>query len=69
MIPGKKINEAISEDVIVVKSMIPNLFNTADLQVIRTKEAKQEVVAPPKIVEPMFLKAYSILCFLKVSRA
>ena len=57
IMPGKNIKEAMREDITVVRRRIPNLFKTADLQEIRTKEAKQEVVAPPRMVDPMFLKA------------
>ena len=57
MIPGKKIREAMMEDIIVVSSKMPNLFKVAALQVISRKEAMQEVVAPPRMVAPMFLKA------------
>lgn len=57
MIPGKKIKEAMMEHITVVSSKTPNLFKVAALQVIKIKEAMQEVVAPPSIVAPMFLNA------------
>ena len=60
---GRNKTAVMKEVLIVVKKRMPNLFKIATLHIIKKKPEKQEVNAPPRIVGPIWLKAYSVFSF------
>ena len=47
---GNMVSEMINDDIIVVKSIIPNLFKTLDEHIMRNIPEKHDVRAPPNTV-------------------